>query len=35
MLRPRPYTKPYPQILRSVASEASLVAQALVWSAPC
>ena len=28
MLRPRPYTKPYPQILRSVASEASLSAQA-------
>jgi alkanesulfonate monooxygenase SsuD/methylene tetrahydromethanopterin reductase-like flavin-dependent oxidoreductase (luciferase family) len=28
MLRPRPYTKPYPQILRSVASEASLAAQA-------
>jgi alkanesulfonate monooxygenase SsuD/methylene tetrahydromethanopterin reductase-like flavin-dependent oxidoreductase (luciferase family) len=28
MLRPRPYTKPYPQILRSVASEASLTAQA-------
>jgi alkanesulfonate monooxygenase SsuD/methylene tetrahydromethanopterin reductase-like flavin-dependent oxidoreductase (luciferase family) len=28
MLRPRPYTKPYPQILRSVASETSLVAQA-------
>src|SRR3954469_4350769 len=27
MLRPRPYTKPHPQILRSVASEASLVAQ--------
>lgn len=27
-LRPRPYTKPYPQILRSVASEASLAAQA-------
>lgn len=24
MLRPRPYTKPHPQILRSVASEASL-----------
>jgi alkanesulfonate monooxygenase SsuD/methylene tetrahydromethanopterin reductase-like flavin-dependent oxidoreductase (luciferase family) len=28
MLRPRPFTKPYPQILRSVASEASLAAQA-------
>jgi len=28
MLRPRPYTKPYPQMLRSVASEASLAAQA-------
>ncbi len=28
MLRPRPYTKPYPQILRSVASEPSLAAQA-------
>jgi alkanesulfonate monooxygenase SsuD/methylene tetrahydromethanopterin reductase-like flavin-dependent oxidoreductase (luciferase family) len=28
MLRPRPFTKPYPQILRSVASEASLSAQA-------
>src|ERR1700712_1622813 len=28
MLRPRPYTKPYPQILRSVASEASLAVQA-------
>ena len=28
ILRPRPYTKPYPQILRSVASEGSLVAQA-------
>ncbi|HVZ09799.1 LLM class flavin-dependent oxidoreductase [Rhodopila sp.] len=28
MLRPRPYTKPYPQTLRSVASEASLAAQA-------
>ncbi len=28
MLRPRPYTQPYPQILRSVASEASLAAQA-------
>jgi hypothetical protein len=28
MLRPRPYTKPYPPILRSVASEASLSAQA-------
>ena len=28
MLRPRPYTKPHPQILRSVASEASLAAQA-------
>jgi alkanesulfonate monooxygenase SsuD/methylene tetrahydromethanopterin reductase-like flavin-dependent oxidoreductase (luciferase family) len=28
MLRPRPYTKPYPQILRSVASEASLAGQA-------
>ena len=28
MLRPRPYTKPYPQILRSVASEASLAIQA-------
>ncbi len=28
MLRPRPYTKPYPPILRSVASEASLAAQA-------
>lgn len=28
MLRPRPYSKPYPQILRSVASEASLAAQA-------
>jgi alkanesulfonate monooxygenase SsuD/methylene tetrahydromethanopterin reductase-like flavin-dependent oxidoreductase (luciferase family) len=27
-LRPRPYTKPHPQILRSVASEASLAAQA-------
>ena len=27
MLRPRPFTKPYPQILRSVASEASLAAQ--------
>jgi alkanesulfonate monooxygenase SsuD/methylene tetrahydromethanopterin reductase-like flavin-dependent oxidoreductase (luciferase family) len=27
MLRPRPYTKPYPQILRSVASEASLAVQ--------
>ena len=28
MLRPRPYAKPHPQILRSVASEASLAAQA-------
>jgi len=28
MLRPRPYTKPYPPILRSVASEASLATQA-------
>lgn len=28
LLRPRPYTKPYPQILRSVASEASLAGQA-------
>jgi alkanesulfonate monooxygenase SsuD/methylene tetrahydromethanopterin reductase-like flavin-dependent oxidoreductase (luciferase family) len=28
MLRPRPYTKPHPQILRSVASEASLAVQA-------
>jgi alkanesulfonate monooxygenase SsuD/methylene tetrahydromethanopterin reductase-like flavin-dependent oxidoreductase (luciferase family) len=28
MLRPRPYTKPYPQMLRSVASEASLAVQA-------
>jgi len=28
MLRPRPYTKPYPQILRSAASEASLATQA-------
>lgn len=28
MLRPRPYTKPYPQILRAVASEASLAGQA-------
>ncbi len=28
MLRPRPYTKPYPQMLRSVASEGSLAAQA-------
>ncbi len=28
MLRPRPYTKPHPQILRSVASETSLAAQA-------
>ena len=28
MLRPRPYTKPHPQLLRSVASEASLSAQA-------
>jgi alkanesulfonate monooxygenase SsuD/methylene tetrahydromethanopterin reductase-like flavin-dependent oxidoreductase (luciferase family) len=28
MLRPRPYTKPYPQILRSVASETSLATQA-------
>jgi alkanesulfonate monooxygenase SsuD/methylene tetrahydromethanopterin reductase-like flavin-dependent oxidoreductase (luciferase family) len=28
MLRPRPYSKPYPQILRSVASEASLATQA-------
>ena len=28
MLRPTPYTKPYPQILRSVASEASLAGQA-------
>jgi alkanesulfonate monooxygenase SsuD/methylene tetrahydromethanopterin reductase-like flavin-dependent oxidoreductase (luciferase family) len=28
MLRPRPYTQPHPQILRSVASEASLAAQA-------
>jgi alkanesulfonate monooxygenase SsuD/methylene tetrahydromethanopterin reductase-like flavin-dependent oxidoreductase (luciferase family) len=27
-LRPRPYTKPYPQMLRSVASEASLAGQA-------
>ncbi len=27
MLRPRPYTNPYPQILRSVASESSLAAQ--------
>ena len=30
MLRPRPFTKPYPQILRSVASETSLAAQARV-----
>jgi alkanesulfonate monooxygenase SsuD/methylene tetrahydromethanopterin reductase-like flavin-dependent oxidoreductase (luciferase family) len=28
MLRPRPFTKPHPQVLRSVASEASLAAQA-------
>jgi alkanesulfonate monooxygenase SsuD/methylene tetrahydromethanopterin reductase-like flavin-dependent oxidoreductase (luciferase family) len=28
MLRPRPYSKPYPQVLRSIASEASLAAQA-------
>ncbi|MCO6419039.1 LLM class flavin-dependent oxidoreductase [Siccirubricoccus sp. KC 17139] len=28
MLRPRPYTKPHPQILRSVASEGSISAQA-------
>jgi alkanesulfonate monooxygenase SsuD/methylene tetrahydromethanopterin reductase-like flavin-dependent oxidoreductase (luciferase family) len=28
MVRPRPYTKPHPQILRSVASEASLAGQA-------
>src|SRR5579859_7016251 len=28
MLRPRPFTRPYPQILRSVASDASLAAQA-------
>jgi alkanesulfonate monooxygenase SsuD/methylene tetrahydromethanopterin reductase-like flavin-dependent oxidoreductase (luciferase family) len=28
MLRPRPFTKPHPPILRSVASEASLAAQA-------
>ena len=28
MLRPRPYTKPYPQILRSVASDGSLAMQA-------
>ena len=28
MLRPRPFTRPYPQILRSVASEASLAVQA-------
>ncbi len=28
MLRPRPFTQPHPQILRSVASEASLAAQA-------
>ena len=28
MLRPRPYTRPHPQILRSVASESSLAAQA-------
>ena len=28
MLRPRPFTKPHPQILRSVASEGSLMAQA-------
>lgn len=28
MLRPRPYTKPHPQILRAVASEGSLSAQA-------
>lgn len=28
MLRPRPYSQPYPKILRSVASEASLAAQA-------
>jgi alkanesulfonate monooxygenase SsuD/methylene tetrahydromethanopterin reductase-like flavin-dependent oxidoreductase (luciferase family) len=28
MLRPRPYTKPHPQILRAVASEASLAGQA-------
>jgi alkanesulfonate monooxygenase SsuD/methylene tetrahydromethanopterin reductase-like flavin-dependent oxidoreductase (luciferase family) len=28
MLRPRPYTKPHPQILRSIASEASLAKQA-------
>ncbi len=28
MLRPRPYTQPHPQVLRSVASEASLAGQA-------
>jgi alkanesulfonate monooxygenase SsuD/methylene tetrahydromethanopterin reductase-like flavin-dependent oxidoreductase (luciferase family) len=28
MLRPRPYSQPYPQILRSVASETSLATQA-------
>ncbi|WP_187830458.1 LLM class flavin-dependent oxidoreductase [Siccirubricoccus phaeus] len=28
MLRPRPYTKPHPQLLRSVASEGSIAAQA-------
>ena len=28
MLRPRPYTKPHPPLLRAVASEASLVGQA-------
>jgi len=28
MLRPRPYTRPHPQILRAVASEGSLAAQA-------
>lgn len=28
MLRPRPYTQPHPQILRAVASEASLAGQA-------
>ena len=28
MLRPRPFTRPYPPLLRSVASEASLAAQA-------
>lgn len=28
MLRPRPYSQPHPQMLRSVASEASLAAQA-------